>query len=40
MVRKLYTDKEYSDKACEANALGKKLIKVQEEREYEIETRN
>ena len=31
MVRKLYTDKEYSDKACEANALGKKLIKVQEE---------
>jgi len=37
MVRKLYTDKEYSDKACEANALGKKLIKVQEEREYEVE---
>ena len=36
MVRKLYTDKEYSDKACEANALGKKLIKVQEEREYEV----
>lgn len=35
MVRKLYTDKEYSDKACEANALAKKLIKVQEEREYE-----
>jgi hypothetical protein len=37
MVRKLYTDKEYSDKACEANAQGKKLIKVQEEREYEVE---
>ena len=37
MVRKLYTDKEYSDKACEANAEGKKLIKVQEEREYEVE---
>lgn len=36
MVRKLYTEKEYSDKACEANALGKKLIKVQEEREYEV----
>ena len=36
MVRKLYTDKEYSDKACEANVLGKKLIKVQEEREYEV----
>ena len=36
MVRKLYTDKEYSDKACEANALGKKLIKVQEERGYEV----
>ena len=31
MVRKLYTDKEYSDKACEANAQGKRLIKVQEE---------
>lgn len=31
MVRKLYTEKEYSDKACEANAQGKKLIKVQEE---------
>ena len=36
MVRKLYTDKEYSDKACEANAQGKKLIKVQKEREYEV----
>ena len=36
MVRKLYTDKEYSDKACEANAEGKKLIKVQEEQEYEV----
>ena len=36
MARKLYTDKEYSDKACKANALGKKLIKVQEEREYEV----
>ena len=35
-MKKLYTDKEYSDKACEANALGKKLIKVQEEREYEV----
>lgn len=37
MVRKLYTDKEYSDKACEANALGKKLIKVQEEETYTVE---
>lgn len=36
MVRKLYTEKEYSDKACEANSEGKKLIKVQEEREYEV----
>lgn len=36
-MEKLYTEKEYSDKACEANALGKKLIKVQEEREYELE---
>ena len=38
MVRKLYTDKEYSDKACEANAQGKKLIKVQEEKQvpYEV----
>ena len=38
MVRKLYTEKDYSDKACEANALGKKLIKVQEERQvpYEV----
>lgn len=35
-MEKLYTEKEYSDKACEANALGKKLIKVQEEVEYEI----
>jgi hypothetical protein len=37
MVRKSYTDKEYSDKACEANAEGKKLIKVQEERPYNVE---
>ena len=37
MVRKLYTEKDYSDKACEANAEGKKLVKVQEEREYEVE---
>ena len=35
-MEKLYTEKEYSDMACEANALGKKLIKVQEEREYEV----
>lgn len=37
-MRKLYTDKEYSDMACQANAEGKKLIKVQEEREvaYEV----
>ena len=35
---KLYTDKEYSDKAIEANSLHKRLIKVQEEREvpYEV----
>lgn len=31
MVRKLYTDKEYSDMAVQANTEGKKLIKVQEE---------
>lgn len=30
-MRKLYTDKDYFDMACEANAEGKKLIKVQEE---------
>lgn len=36
-MKKLYTDKEYSDKACEANALGKKLIKVQEEKPYTVE---
>lgn len=35
-MEKLYTNKEYSDKACEANAQGKKLIKVQEEIEYEV----
>lgn len=35
-MEKLYTDKEYSDLACEANAEGKKLIKVQEEVEYEV----
>ena len=37
MVRKLYTDTQYSDMAIQANAEGKKLIKVQEEREYQIE---
>lgn len=37
MVRKLYTDKELFEKTCQANAEGKKLIKVQEEREYEVE---
>ena len=31
MVRKLYTDTQYSDMAVQANAEGKKLIKVQEE---------
>lgn len=36
-MEKLYTEKEYSDMACEANAEGKKLIKVQEEVEYETE---
>ena len=37
MVRKLYTDKELFEKTCQANAQGKKLIKVQEEREYQVE---
>lgn len=36
-MEKLYTDKEYSDLACKANAEGKKLIKIQEEVEYEVE---
>lgn len=36
-MRKLYTEKQYSDMACQANAEGKKLVKVQEEREYEVE---
>ncbi len=31
MVRKLYTDDDYFRLACQANAEGKKLIKVQEE---------
>jgi len=35
-MEKLYTDNQYSDMACEANAEGKKLIKVQEEIEYEV----
>ena len=30
-MRKLYTDKDYFDMACQANAEGKSLIKVQEE---------
>ena len=34
---KLYTDKEYSDMAIQANAENKKLIKVQEEREIPFE---
>ena len=37
MVRKLYTDDDYFNMACEANAQGKKLVKVQEEREYDVE---
>lgn len=36
-MEKLYTEKEYFEKACQANAEGKKLIKVQEEIEYEAE---
>lgn len=36
-MRKLYTDDDYFRMACEANAEGKKLVKVQEEREYEVE---
>lgn len=30
-MKKLYTDKDYFDMACQANAEGKSLIKVQEE---------
>lgn len=37
MVRKLYTEDDYFRMANTANAEGKKLIKVQEEREYEVE---
>lgn len=36
-MEKLYTEKEYSDMAVQANAEGKKLIKVQEEIEYDVE---
>lgn len=36
-MEKLYTEKEYFEKACQANAEGKKLIKAQEEIEYEAE---
>ena len=36
-MEKLYDDKLYFDLACQANAEGKKLIKVQEEVEYEVE---
>ena len=36
-MRKLYTDDDYFRMANEANAEGKKLVKVQEEREYEVE---
>ena len=36
-MRKLYTDDDYFNMACEANAEGKKLVKVQEEREYDVE---
>lgn len=36
-MRKLYTDKEYELKAIEANSLEKKLLKVQEEREFQKE---
>ena len=35
-MEKLYNDKIYADMACRANAEGKKLIKVQEEIEYEV----
>ena len=35
-MKKLYDDKMYADMAVQANAQGKKLIKVQEEREYEV----
>ena len=35
-MEKLYNDKIYADMACQANAEGKKLIKVQKEREYEV----
>ena len=36
-MRKLYTDEDYFRMANEANAEGKKLVKVQEEREYDVE---
>ena len=36
-MEKLYTEKQYSDMAVQANAEGKKLIKVQKEIEYQVE---
>lgn len=36
-MEKLYTDKDYADMAIQANEQGKKLIKVQEDVEYETE---
>ena len=36
-MEKLYTEKQYSDMAVQANAEGKKLIKVQKEMAYQVE---
>jgi len=36
-MEKLYTQDDYFNMACEANAQGKLLIKVQEEIEYDVE---
>ena len=36
-MEKLYTQDDYFNMACEANAQGKLLIKVQEEVEYDVE---
>ena len=36
-MRKLYTDEDYFRMANEANMQGKKLVKVQEEREFDVE---
>lgn len=36
-MRKLYTDEDYEQLAVQANEEGKKLVKIQEEQDFEIE---